>query len=156
SVALKAREPGSANLGQGWVEDPTNQAMDFTRNRIRAKLLPVLVEVFPQYRETFARSAQNMAQAGVLLAQRAIDLEAIIGLPPKIKALQIVSREAQANYLRHWLKSAHGAIGSAAQMNELLEQIEACTTRGHQIRIKLASGYVMRSGELLRYEPVGS
>lgn len=149
---LQAREPGSANLGQGWVEDPTNTSMAYTRNRIRAKLLPALAEVFPQYRETFARSAQNMAQAGALLAQRAIDLEAIIGLPPQIKALQLVSREAQANYLRHWLKTQHGAIGSSAQMHELLDQIEACTTRGHRIRIKLASGYVMREAAVLRYD----
>jgi tRNA(Ile)-lysidine synthase len=152
---LQAREPGSANLGQGWVEDPTNQSLAFTRNRIRAKLLPVLSDVFPQYRATFARSAQNMAQMSVLLAQRAIDLEAVIGLPPLIKALQLVSREAQANYLRHWLKTKYQVIGSQAQMNELLDQIEACTTRGHRIHIKLASGYVMRDGTVLQYEVAG-
>ncbi len=151
---IQARMPGSANLGLGWVEDPTNTSMDFTRNRIRAKLLPALAEVFPQYRETFARSAQNMAQTGILLGQRAIDLEVIIGLPPQIKALQLVSREAQANYLRQWLKTQHQAIGSAAQMHELLDQIAACTTRGHHIRIKLASGFVLRDGAVMRYEAV--
>ncbi len=151
SQGLSARQPGSGNIGQGWVEDPTNQSMAYTRNRIRAKLLPVLAQVFPQYRETFARSAQNMAQAAELLAQRALDLEAVVGIPPQIKALQLVSRQAQANYLRHWLKSAHGAIGSAAQINELLDQIAACTTRGHRIRIKLASGHVQRDGDALTY-----
>jgi tRNA(Ile)-lysidine synthase len=149
---LKAREPGSANLGQGWVEDPTNRSMDFTRNRIRAKLLPVLEEVFPQYRETFARSARNMAQAVDLLALSAMDLVAAIGLPPMIKPLQVLAPAQQANYLRHWLKTQHHAMGSEAQMNELLSQIKACTTRGHSIRIKLGRGFVLRDGDVLRFE----
>ncbi len=149
---LTGREPGSANLGQGWVEDPTNQSMDFTRNRIRAQLLPALREVFPQYRETFARSARNMAQAGILLAQSAIDLVATVGLPPNIKVLQTLPRSAQANYLRHWLKTQHSTMGSEAQMNELLDQIAACVTRGHQIRIKVARGYVLRAGDVLGFE----
>jgi tRNA(Ile)-lysidine synthase len=149
---LSAREPGSANIGQGWVEDPTNKAMDFTRNRIRAQLLPALGAVFPQYRETFARSARHMAQAGELLAQAAMNLVATVGIPPQIKALQSLPRNTQINYLRHWLKTQHQAMGSEAQMNELLDQIAACTTRGHQIRIKVAQGYVLRDGEALKFE----
>ena len=149
---LTAREPGGLNLGQGWVEDPTNQSMDFTRNRIRAQLLPALREVFPPYRETFARSARNMARVGILLAQSAIALIADVGMPPNIKALQNLSREPLANYLRHWLKTQHQAIGSEAQMNELMDQIAACTTRGHQIHIKVAQGFVMRAGDVLSYK----
>ena len=153
---LSAREPGSANLGQGWVEDPTNQAQDFTRNRIRAQLLPALAQVFPQYRETFARTARNMAQAGELLSHGAMDLVAIVGIPPQIKAMQALPRVQQANYLRYWLKSQHGAIASEAQINELLDQIAACTTRGHQIRIKVAQGFVVyekgTSGNALTFE----
>jgi tRNA(Ile)-lysidine synthase len=149
---LQAREPGSANVGQGWVEDPTNQSLDFTRNRIRAQLLPALAQVFPQYRETFARSARNMAQAGELLALSATDLIANVGQPPHIKALQSLPQESQTNYLRHWLKTQHHTMGSEAQMNELLSQIKACTTRGHSIRIKLGGGFVLREGDVLRYE----
>jgi tRNA(Ile)-lysidine synthase len=148
---LKAREPGSPNLGQGWVEDPTNLSLDFTRNRIRAQLLPALAQVFPQYRDTFARSARNMAQAGVLLAQAAMELEAIVGSPPKIKALQTLSRDQQSNVLRHWLKTQHHTMGSHAQMNELLNQIADCTTRGHGIRIKLGSGWVVRERDALGF-----
>jgi tRNA(Ile)-lysidine synthase len=149
---LQARQPGSAHIGQGWVEDPTNLSMQFTRNRIRAQLLPALEKVFPHYRTTFARSARNMAQALDLLAQSAMDLEASVGLPPRIKALQQLPAGAQANYLRHWLKKQHHTAGSEAQMQELLSQINACTTRGHHIRIKLGAGFVLRNGDVLRYE----
>lgn len=153
---LQARQPGSAHIGQGWVEDPTNQSLQFTRNRIRAQLLPALAQVFPHYRTTFARSARNMAQALDLLAQSAIDLEASVGLPPQIKALQSLPAGAQANYLRHWLKKQHHTAGSEAQLQELLSQIKACTTRGHSIRIKLGAGFVSRSGEVLHYEASAS
>jgi tRNA(Ile)-lysidine synthase len=153
---LKAREPGRGDLGKGWVEDPTNQSMDFTRNRIRAQLLPALRQAFPHYRETFARSARNMAQAGELLAQLALDLEATVGLPPRIKPLQQLPRSAQANYLRHWLKTQHHTAGSEAQMSELLSQIAACTTRGHRIHIKLGAGFVRRDGDGLRFEAAPS
>ena len=92
-----------------------------------------------------------MAQAADLLAQSATDLVADVGLPPVIKALQILPRSTQANYLRYWLKTQHSAVASEAQMNELLDQIAACKTRGHQIRIKVAQGYVSREGEILRF-----
>ncbi len=149
---MQARHPGSANLGQGWVEDPTNTSLAFTRNRIRAELLPALAQVFPQYRETFARSARNMAQAVELLALSAMDLVATVGLPPKMAVLQKLPSTVQVNYLRHWLKSEHQTMGSEAQMNELLSQIAACTTRGHSIRIKLGGGFVLRDGDVLRFE----
>jgi tRNA(Ile)-lysidine synthase len=149
---MQARESGSANLGQGWVEDPTNQSYEFTRNRIRAQLLPALAAVFPHYRETFARSARNMAQSSTLLAKAAIDQIADVGMPPHIKALQKLPRVSQTNVLRYWLKVQHAAVGSEAQMNELLDQIAACTTRGHKIHIKFAQGFVRREAEALRFE----
>jgi tRNA(Ile)-lysidine synthase len=154
---LAARYPGSADfastLGQGWIEDPTNTDTQFTRNRIRQVLLPALQQTFPQFRETFARSARNAALAQVLLTQAAMEDIANTGNPPRIVALQGLSPERQANALRHWLKSTHGVSPSAAQLDELQSQIAACTNRGKHIRIKIASGFVERHGEVLGYLP---
>jgi tRNA(Ile)-lysidine synthase len=61
-----------------------------------------------------------------------------------IAAIQRLSRARQANVLRYWLRKAYSAVPSTAQMNELLAQIAACTTRGHHIRIKVAQGHVER------------
>ena len=132
--------------GQAWVEDPTNTDERFTRNRIRAQLLPALDAAFPSFRDTFARSADNAAQAAELLHELAQQDLALVGVPPQIKALQGLSRARQANVLRHWLRQAHHTTPAAAQLGELLDQVLACTTRGHQIRIKVGRGFVVRSG----------
>jgi tRNA(Ile)-lysidine synthase len=154
---LAARHPGGANfantIGQGWVEDPTNTDTAFTRNRIRHTLLPALQQAFPQFRETFARSARHAAQAQLLLAQLATEDIAKTGSPPQIIALQTLSPERQANLLRHWLKTTHGASPSAAQLDELQSQIAACTNRGKHIHIKVASGFVQRHADTLQYQP---
>ncbi len=140
--------------GLPWVEDPTNGDEQFTRNRIRARLLPALSDAFPQFRETFARSARNAAQAQELLAEVAADDLARTGNPPVIKLLQQLSRARQANVLRHWLRQAHATAPSAAQLDELLSQIAACTTRGHALHIKIGTGFVQRQGEVLGFMPV--
>lgn len=135
-----------------FVDDPTNSDERYTRNRIRARLLPALAESFPQFRETFARSAQHAAQAQALLAEVAREDLARVGTPPAIAALQALSAPRQANVLRHWLLESHGATPSAAQLEQLLSQIAACTTRGHRIHLKVATGHVTRAGAALRYE----
>ena len=137
--------------GIGFIDDPTNADIAFTRNRIRHELLPALEKAFPQFRETFARSARHAAQAQELLAAIAAEDLAAVGNPPVIEELRKLSRPRQANLVRHWLRTAHQAAGSAAQIEELLDQVEACATRGHRIRIKVATGFVERVGDRLRF-----
>ncbi|MEG3002610.1 MAG: tRNA lysidine(34) synthetase TilS [Comamonas sp.] len=135
--------------GVDWVEDPTNTDLRYTRNRIRQQLLPVLEQVFPQFRDTFARSSQHAAQAQqVLVAQAQADLQTV-GVPPQIKAVQALPAERQAHVLRQWLLQSHGATPSAAQLRELLRQLRHCTTRGHRIHIKVGCGFVVRDGSRL-------
>lgn len=151
--------------GEGWVEDPSNADERYTRNRIRARLLPVLDEVFPQFRATFARSAAHAAQAQRLLDELAVQDAAATGVGldseqgPRIAELRRLSRDRQANLLRRWLRQVHAAANpeggsanaSAAQMEELLDQIAACATRGHHIRLKVGAGRVERQGEILAW-----
>ena len=137
--------------GQAWVEDPTNTDERFTRNRIRAQLLPALEAAFPAFRDTFARSAANAAQAAELLDELAREDALHTGLPPDIERLQRLGRTRQANVLRHWLRMAHHTTPSSAQLQELLNQLQACTTRGHHIHIKVGRGFVVRAGTKLAW-----
>lgn len=138
-----------------FTDDPTNTDERFTRNRIRARLLPALQHAFPQFRDTFARSAQHAAQAQALLNEVAAEDLQRVGSPPVIAALQALSTPRQANVLRHWLLHQR-ATPSAAQLDQLLSQIAACTTRGHRIHLKVATGHVTREGRVLAYAAAGA
>ena len=150
--------PGAAlrawiqSQGHSWVEDPSNTDESFTRNRIRARVLPALAEALPAFRETFARSAKHAAQAQEVLNEVAAQDLAVIGVPPRIEALQRLSRARQALVLRHWLRLQHATTPSAAQLNELLDQLTACTTRGHRIHLKVGVGFVQREGQHLSWQ----
>ncbi len=134
-----------------WIEDPTNTDERFTRNRIRAQLLPALAQALPAFRDTFARSAAHAAQAQEALNEVAAEDLARIGVPPRIEALQQLSRARQALVLRHWLRQHHATTPSAAQLHELLDQVAACTTRGHRLHLKVGQAYVGRNGAHLSY-----
>ena len=149
-----------------FIEDPTNADERFTRNRVRARLLPVLQQVFPHLHDSFARSARHAAQAQALLDElaradfaqfKASEANAPTsgvsksGLIVAMQDLTPLSRPRQANVLRFWLKQQFNQIPSAAQLEELLDQVAACTTRGHQIHIKIGSGFVKRQGKFLTW-----
>lgn len=136
-----------------WIDDPTNADERFTRNRIRARVLPALADAFAQYRDTFARSARHAAQAQAVLDEIAAEDLARAGTPPSIEGLRAMSRARQANVLRHWLKATHGQQASTAQLGELLDQLAACATRGHSIHLRVGTGFVKRDGSRLVFTP---
>lgn len=139
--------------GQSWAEDPSNTQEQFTRNRIRARVLPALAQALPAFRDTFARSAAHAAQAQEVLNEVAAQDLSLTGVPPRIQALQQLSRARQALVLRHWLRQHHATTPSTAQLNELLDQLAACTTRGHRLHLKVGRGFVRRQGLLLQWQP---
>ena len=142
-----------------FVTDPSNVDERYTRNRIRAQVMPALQLTFPHFRDTFARSAAHAAQAQALLDEIAAqDLAQVLrerdGLP-LLKSLQLLGGPRQGNVLRYWLKTVFAAIPSAAQLRELQGQIAACATRGHRIHIKVGNGFVERKGAVLAwYNPM--
>lgn len=142
---------GLREQGVSWIEDPSNANEQFTRNRIRARLMPALASAFPQFLDTFARSAAHAAQAQQLLDEIAAEDLGRVGLPPRIASLQELTRARQGNVLRHWLRASHDSLPSTAQLQELLDQIAACTTRGHKLELKVGTGFVQRQGAVLTW-----
>ena len=144
-----------AGRGIAFVEDPTNADEQFTRNRIRARVMPALQAAFPQFLDTFARSAAHAAQAQAVLDEVAVQDSAQVCRASDglllIKSLQQLSRARQANAVRYWLRSRFQVIPSTAQLQELLDQLAACTTRGHRIHIKVGHGFVQRRGDVLTW-----
>ncbi len=137
--------------GEPWVEDPTNADPQFTRNRVRAQVLPALDAALPGFRDTFARSMRHVAEAQSLLDALAEQDLTQVGVPPAIAALQALPAARQALVLRHWLRREHGTTPSAAQLRELQAQLADCTTRGHRLNLRVGAGQVLREGAHLRW-----
>ena len=157
-LALSATELRNwlAQQGRAFVDDPSNVEHAFTRNRIRATVLPALEQTFGNVRDTFARSAAHAAQAQRVLDEVAQqDLLQVQSQPGDgslpIHRLRGLSRDRQANLLRYWLRTVHRATASAAQLDELQKQLAACITRGHHIEIRVAHGVVQRQAGVLAW-----
>ena len=96
-----------------WIEDPSNQDCQFSRNYLRHQVLPVMLERWPQAVTTMARSATHLGEARELLDDLAqIDLASArtvsefdwLGVPSlELAALTGLSAARQRNALSHWL-----------------------------------------------------
>lgn len=141
---------------ESCVSDPSNEDNRYTRNHIRSTVLPALQSVFPHFLDTIARSARHAAEAETLLAELASEdwkaVECGKTGRPDIRNLQRLTLARQSNVLRRWLKLGHGVIPQATQLLELCKQIQACTTRGHHIHIKVGNGYVTRLSTTLEWQ----
>ena len=97
-----------------WIEDPSNQDCQFSRNYLRHQVFPVLTARWPQAMATMARSAAHLSEAQGLLDELAqIDLAHAgtvsdfdwLGLPSlELAPLEKLSDARQRNALSHWLK----------------------------------------------------
>jgi tRNA(Ile)-lysidine synthase len=96
-----------------WIEDPSNQDRQFSRNYLRHQVFPVLTERWPQATATMARTAAHLSEAQGLLDELAhIDLASAntanefdwLGLPSlELAPLVRLSAARQRNALSHWL-----------------------------------------------------
>jgi tRNA(Ile)-lysidine synthetase-like protein len=100
-----------------WIEDPSNADVRFTRNRIRAELLPALDRAFPQFRSTFARSAPGHRPVAPAVAR-----------PPGECLAPLVAAGAR-------LHTQHGATRRAAGPGRSLHH--ARPPLAHQDRLRL-------------------
>jgi tRNA(Ile)-lysidine synthase len=141
--------------GIACIDDPSNADEGLTRNLIRARVMPALQTGFPSFLDTFGRTARHAAQAQALLEERAADDLAVVGLPPAITGLRTLGADRLANLLRHWLRRHCGTSASTAQLDELVKQVLACTTRGHGIELKVGHGLVCRRGPALVWSEAG-
>ncbi|UST59986.1 tRNA lysidine(34) synthetase TilS [Pseudomonas moraviensis] len=97
-----------------WIEDPSNQDRQFSRNYLRHQIMPVLTERWPQAQASMARTAAHLREAQGLLDELAqIDLAQAetshefdwLGVPSLALApLAALSDARQRNALSHWLE----------------------------------------------------
>lgn len=116
--------------GLDWIEDPSNAAPGYERNRLRQKLLPVLDKHWPNYPERLAAGASQMDETARLLEEIATaDLATIevpdmqLSLQLNEAALRMLSPLRCKNLLYMWLIRHQCALPSEAEYRALAQQI---------------------------------
>ncbi len=127
-----------------WIEDESNADDSYPRNFLRHRVLPLLSEKFPAYRDTMARSAQHFAEAGKLLDELArLDEQNSSPLPLgvervrergeghdvtlEVSRLQSLNQPRAKNLLRYFLHSTGAPMPQAVQLDDMLHQL--CSAR---------------------------
>jgi tRNA(Ile)-lysidine synthase len=126
-----------------WIEDPSNQQIDFDRNYLRQHIMPLLRARWPSVSTTCARSAKHCAEAAKLINEIAsqdyeggqvvrCEIEASPNLTSndltplkkiQISKIKLLSYERQQQLLRHWLAQNNLPTPSTAQLEQLQQQL---------------------------------
>ena len=122
-----------------WVEDESNVDDLYPRNFLRHRVLPLLEQRFPAYRETLARSARHLAEASELLDDLAwLDAQNPSPLPSRegvgervdghdatleVSHLRSLSHPRAKNLLRWFLHQRGALLPDHTRLEEMLRQL---------------------------------
>ena len=132
-----------------WIEDESNQNIDFDRNFIRSKVLPILKNRFSHIIKVISRSASHLAEAQHLLDDLAkFDLKKHLKSihykhKLNVKTLDKLSNARAKNVLRYWLEINDQVMPSKDLLDELLRQV-LTAKKDATIKIQLSKDYEIR------------
>jgi tRNA(Ile)-lysidine synthase len=115
--------------GLRWVEDPSNESMEFARNRIRREVMPVLKSLREGADVAMARSIGHLQTARELLdtltqqALESCEVEEKGACMLQISRLAVLGMPMAARVLRAWLKQEGAPTPPAKRLEEFLRQI---------------------------------
>ncbi len=108
-----------------WIEDDTNADERFARNRLRRRVMPVLVDLQQAAVANLARSARHLASADRLLNELARADLATMRTQHGLSVRRILALEIERgqNALRGWLRTASAPPLETDQLDELWSQL---------------------------------
>lgn len=115
------------NQGLEWIKDPGNSDLDFDRNFLRHRVLPLLAERWPACATGVARSAGHCAEAQWLIELLAQDeLEKAAGQRPdtlSIACLDKLSLPLRKAMLRYWFHSRRVVPPDSKRLERILTEV---------------------------------
>ncbi|MET0379221.1 MAG: tRNA lysidine(34) synthetase TilS, partial [Spongiibacteraceae bacterium] len=109
--------------GLQWIEDDSNADARYDRNFLRQRVLPLLAERWPAYRDTLSRVVTQSGEAEALVQEiAAMDWQALDdgGEGLAIAGLQALSPLRQRQVLRFWLRRQQLPTPSRAQLESVV------------------------------------
>ncbi|WP_298940513.1 tRNA lysidine(34) synthetase TilS [uncultured Psychromonas sp.] len=144
-----------------WIEDESNQDIDFDRNFIRHQISPLLIQRWPAMAQSASRTAQLCQEQQTLLNEVAQqDLGQCLVKRLSCQTLDIASLAAfssvrRNNIIRFWLKSNGLQYPSSKQLTILWEEV-ALADVDKQPKLQLVSNTICRYQEALYIVPMQS
>ncbi len=115
-----------------WLEDDSNQSLQFDRNFLRHNIMPLLAERWPGVTKTLSRVASHCATAANMLAKcGAEDLLRVSVINEKnpqqsllsISKLLTLSLQHRANVIRYWLQQLALPLPSTTIMDQIQQTL---------------------------------
>lgn len=125
SCSRQELEDYAHDLGLSWIEDPSNSDDAFDRNFLRNQILPRLLNQWPSFNDTVARSAQlcgEQLQLALELAELDLPLLQNAQAGISVAGLSALSQARRHNVLRHWLQ-LQGVHPSRAQLQAIWQEV---------------------------------
>ena len=132
-----------------WIEDESNQNIDFDRNFIRSKVLPILKKRFGHIIKVISRSSAHLAEAQNLLDDLAkLDLKSYLKsnnykYKLQVNTLNKLSLSRAKNVLRYWLEMNDQLMPSKDLLDELLRQV-LTAKKDATLKIEISKDYEIR------------
>ena len=132
-----------------WIEDESNQNIDFDRNFIRSKVLPILKNRFNHVIKVIYRSSRHLAEAQNLLDDLAkLDLKSYLKSIKykhklQVETLNKLSVTRAKNVLRYWLELNDKMMPSKGLLDELLRQV-LTAKKDAELKIELSKEFEIR------------
>lgn len=110
-----------------WIEDQSNQDTYFSRNYLRAEIIPLLTKRWPQAIGQLAKACEWAQEAQTVLDEMA-ENDYAMARGEKANTLSLaqlttLSKTRQKNLLRYWFKRLELLPPSQVQLSEILEQL---------------------------------
>jgi tRNA(Ile)-lysidine synthase len=138
------------HYGLRFRNDSSNFLVDFTRNRVRLELLPMLETFNPRVKESLARASESLALDEDYL--RGAAAEHLAGSREEsglnVKALQEASPAIRRRVLRLWLRGERGDLRRINASH--IAAIESLVIGSSGRRVELPDGVVVREFDCLR------
>ena len=132
-----------------WIEDESNQNIDFDRNFVRSKVLPILKNRFNHIIKVISRSSAHLAEAQNLLDDLAkLDLKSYLKsnnykYKLQVKTLNKLSLTRAKNVLRYWLEMNNQLMPSKDLLDELLRQV-LTAKKDAELKIEISKAFEIR------------
>jgi len=164
SISRPSLEQLAQHYAVHWIEDPSNQSLEYDRNYIRKQVLSPLIAHWPKACEQMAVSAQLIEQERALLNQYlAQDLRALV-TDDRLDLLiwQSLEKSKAISLLRFWVCEQTASPVSKNALNRILnEVIDAkvdslgyCPVGDYHIRRFKQHLYILKAEQISQPWPV--